>query len=1194
MGNKFNCVSDRGGDKTDKKNCVILTGEIKDREDLKKRLSGYDNSNRLHNVVHPYEENSALLIFENKVDVRTLQKWIEPFEIKRLKAKEVDYLVPDHLVKSAHTTGQMKTLLTDLKETFGVEVSKQDDKIYLVGVSTQQIVVAKNYLVQFLKKGSNMKQNSMIMNSSMHDEESYSQIVKLNNVSEVEFRALEILEHGSERIKYTRLSWKDDAIVIDGPASFTRIVQTELNSQLETLRNKQSEEISLEKEERKVVEDIMGEVQSEDMICIYDKRKSQVVVYSDKQENIMKFKHKLKLKSGKLKESVRNKKRFMENRFLSEAAQGEINPSSTEIRQEFSCIKDASGIEIFYTKENIKVYVYIADILNLPVDCIVNAGNYNLQHGGGIAKVIADAAGPELVHEGNSIIRRKGKIAIGCQVTTTAGRLPYTCVIHTVGPCWSDYEPHNYEKVKDCEEDLYSAIYGCFIEAEKIGLSKIALPAVSSGIYAVPREMCAVQYAKAVVDYSYSRQFKQGQSLKEIHFIDKVPSLVKLMQDTFRTMIQNGNVPDYNIHNYVGCSSSYQRQQPKETGRQGRGKQEFAVNYNLHETTEPNKLSPVFYEPTIDGKAPNCNIQNSVAFSSNYQQQKSKQTGRKGREKQDSTVNNSQYEISKPNKSSCVDYDPVVNGKAPDCNIQFSSSYQQQKSKETGRKGREKQDSTLNNSQYEISKPNKSSCVDYDPVVYGKAPDCNIQFSSSYQQQQSKEMGWKGRGNSQYETTNLKKLSPVYYEPVKNHKRHFVFHVSVKPVVCIYEGDILKLKHIDAIVCPVDSEGLGMGRIAKELMDKTKYRQNKDMCFRRQKPNHGDVVITDGEENPFNVIVHVVIENNSPQGQEIKSKVQESIDNILRKTNDCINVKTIALPLFGVKQEFLTDKSWAELFLDRFINFCYEVENPNLEEVHIITDISSSSAYSTVKKVFVDYTDERNNAHSHPKMAPPRPPFSEVYTTCDVIQDPMSGQGHKSKNDEGTDDNCTICLCTKTDPKFLPCGHSFCSECYSQMLEQRPVCAICGTIVGTITGNQPNDGRMYVRTSLMSLAGYEEHGCIEITYDFPAGRQGPDHPSPGVWYGHMTRTAYLPNTPEGRNVCRMLQLAFERRLVFTISQSRTTGKEGLTWNDIHHKTNPNPGTQFGYPDPEYLSRVKDELAAKGITEADLRKEETNV
>ncbi|CAB1459325.1 unnamed protein product [Pleuronectes platessa] len=39
----------------------------------------------------------------------------------------------------------------------------------------------------------------------------------------------------------------------------------------------------------------------------------------------------------------------------------------------------------------------------------------------------------------------------------------------------------------------------------------------------------------------------------------------------------------------------------------------------------------------------------------------------------------------------------------------------------------------------------------------------------------------------------------------------------------------------------------------------------------------------------------------------------------------------------------------------------------------------------------------------------------------------------------------------------------------------------------------------------------------------------------------------------------------------------------VTWNDIHHKTSQSGGPEnYGYPDPDYLSRVREELKAKGI------------
>ncbi|XP_049978351.1 protein mono-ADP-ribosyltransferase PARP14-like [Alexandromys fortis] len=132
-------------------------------------------------------------------------------------------------------------------------------------------------------------------------------------------------------------------------------------------------------------------------------------------------------------------------------------------------------------------------------------------------------------------------------------------------------------------------------------------------------------------------------------------------------------------------------------------------------------------------------------------------------------------------------------------------------------------------------------------------------------------------------------------------------------------------------------------------------------------------------------------------------------------------------------------------------------------------------------------------------------------------------------------------------------------------------------------GNQP-DGTMTFTTSRQSLPGYEDCGTIEIQYIMGSGIQTNEHPNPGKPYSGTRRTAYLPDTQEGRHVLGLLREAFKNRLIFTVEDSRVPGvSDVVTWNDIHHKTSTfgGPGN-FGYPDPHYLTRVKAELKAKGI------------
>ena len=86
----------------------------------------------------------------------------------------------------------------------------------------------------------------------------------------------------------------------------------------------------------------------------------------------------------------------------------------------------------------------------------------------------------------------------------------------------------------------------------------------------------------------------------------------------------------------------------------------------------------------------------------------------------------------------------------------------------------------------------------------------------------------------------------------------------------------------------------------------------------------------------------------------------------------------------------------------------------------------------------------------------------------------------------------------------------------------------------------------------------------------------------GTSFSGTCRTAYLPDTPEGRIVFKMFVEAFKRRLTFLVGTSLTTAQtDCVVWAGLHHKTTMH-GKPFGYPDPTYLSRVTEELKARNI------------
>jgi len=244
-----------------------------------------------------------------------------------------------------------------------------------------------------------------------------------------------------------------------------------------------------------------------------------------------------------------------------------------------------------------------------------------------------------------------------------------------------------------------------------------------------------------------------------------------------------------------------------------------------------------------------------------------------------------------------------------------------------------------------------------------------------------------------------------------------------------------------------------------------------------------------------------------------------------------------------------------------------------------IRRIDPSKKTKKKKKKTTEAKDKKESVSTSPVAPLPKPSLDEFFVQVDLKTLP-------------TDGTCSICMETfsasSQASKLSKCtGHWFHRACIEPWLEMKRHCPSCKARYGVMTGNQP-EGQMNVRYESTSLDGYNGCGTIVITYQFPRGKQGPEHPAPGFSYPADSRAAYLPNNPAGQQVLALLQKAWERRLIFTIGQSITRGADNvIIWNGIHHKTSPDGGpSNFGYPDPTYLQRVTDELKLKGVSKDD--------
>lgn len=130
------------------------------------------------------------------------------------------------------------------------------------------------------------------------------------------------------------------------------------------------------------------------------------------------------------------------------------------------------------------IHVAVADLVNLPVDAIVNPANSLGIMQGGVAGAIRAAGGPTIEEEA----RASAPIAVGAAVVTTAGDLFAKAVIHV--PTME--EPGQKIGV----ENVRRATRAALLAAARFNHEVVAFPAIGAGAGGVPFD----EAARAMVD----------------------------------------------------------------------------------------------------------------------------------------------------------------------------------------------------------------------------------------------------------------------------------------------------------------------------------------------------------------------------------------------------------------------------------------------------------------------------------------------------------------------------------------------------------------------------------------------------------------------------------------------------------------------------------------------------------------------
>lgn len=151
-------------------------------------------------------------------------------------------------------------------------------------------------------------------------------------------------------------------------------------------------------------------------------------------------------------------------------------------------------MEIIYN--GTKILLVQGDITTQDTDAIVNAANSTLLGGSGVDGAIHKAGGPKILEECKIIRSKQGGCPTGEAVITTAGDMPSSYVIHTVGPIW--------KRGNSEQRQLLANAYRNSLElARKNNIGSVSFPSISTGVYGYPIEeasIIALKTVKAALD----------------------------------------------------------------------------------------------------------------------------------------------------------------------------------------------------------------------------------------------------------------------------------------------------------------------------------------------------------------------------------------------------------------------------------------------------------------------------------------------------------------------------------------------------------------------------------------------------------------------------------------------------------------------------------------------------------------------
>lgn len=189
--------------------------------------------------------------------------------------------------------------------------------------------------------------------------------------------------------------------------------------------------------------------------------------------------------------------------------------------------------------KDMTVSVWKDDLTTHKVDAVVNAANIHLKHGGGLALALCDAGGPEIQLESDRYIQKNGPLWAGDAIVTKAGILKCQKIIHAVGPCLPP-NPSQID-VNQSKHFLENAIKNILKRMEEEKLKSVAIPAISSGLFNFPLQLCADIIVNTLMQYN---QISKGKPL-EIRLVNHDELSVSAMERACCTFLGQPQIAAY-------------------------------------------------------------------------------------------------------------------------------------------------------------------------------------------------------------------------------------------------------------------------------------------------------------------------------------------------------------------------------------------------------------------------------------------------------------------------------------------------------------------------------------------------------------------------------------------------------------------------------------------------------------------------